>query len=177
VSPKKQYVYISYGVVVVGTVIALFIRPHVSVPKIEINEGFTALAVIYIVAQAIERLMQPLTELTPGAKEKAEAKKELRAGNDVEGNKTKVLQIEADRAVCFWAVATILALAACTILGLGLIQSIASINGGNEVSSLFKATDLVLTAVAIGAGTKPLHDLIGSIQQANQKNDPATGGN
>jgi hypothetical protein len=171
-SPKPKWVAISYVAVAVGAVIALILRPHVDVPKIEIDEGFTALAVLYIVAQAIERLMQPATELTAGAKAKKEAKEEIRKGENTLANKEKVLQIEADRAVCFWAVATILALAACLVLGLGLIQSIAAIGGG-DVPSLFKAVDLLITAIAIGAGTKPLHDLIGTIQNSKQKTDPS----
>jgi hypothetical protein len=174
-SPKPKWVVISYVAVFAGSAIALIVRPHVDVPKIEIDEGFTVFAVLYIVAQGIERFMQPMTELTQGAKDKAEAKEKIRKGVNADANKEKVLQIEANRAVCFWAVATILALAACTILGLGLIQSIAAIGGGT-VPSLFKAVDLLLTSLAIGAGTKPLHDLIGVIQNSKQKTDPSTTG-
>ncbi len=171
-SPKPKWVVISYAAVAIGAVVALILRPHVDVPKIEIDEGFTALAVIYIVAQAIERLMQPATELTSGAKEKKKAKEKIRKGEAERENREKVLQIEADRAVCFWAVATLMALAACLVLGLGLIQAVASIGGGS-VPSLFKAVDLLVTAIAIGAGTKPLHDLISTIQSSKQKSDPA----
>lgn len=170
--PKPMWVVISYVAVIVGAVIALIARPHVDVPEIKIDEGFTALAVIYIAAQSIERFMQPLTEMFFGAKKKAEAKEKVRKGVNPAANKEEVLQIEADRAVAFWAVATLLALGVCLILGLGLIESIASIGGG-KVPSLFKGADLVITAIAIGAGTKPLHDLIGVIQNSKQKGDPA----
>jgi hypothetical protein len=171
-TPEKKYVWIGYGVVLVGIGAAVYLAFHFNSPPIVVGEGFAPFAVLYIVAQGLERLLQPASEIYAGGKEKKEIKADLLAGKDTPENRRKLLQLEADRAVIFWAVASILALLACGFLGLGLIQSIANVGGGN-VPDWFNAIDIVITGLAVGAGTKPLHDLIGVIQNTKQKTDPA----
>lgn len=58
------------------------------------------------------------------------------------------------------------------ILGLGLIQSVALVNGGHP-SDFFRAVDVVITGIAIGAGTKPLHDLIEVVQETKKEKKKA----
>jgi hypothetical protein len=63
----------------------------------------------------------------------------------------------ANRTILFWAIASICGLAVSGGFGLFLLQSITS----THVNSFL---DLCITGLVIGAGTKPLHDLITNIQ-------------
>ena len=153
-------------------------------PTIVVAAGFAPFAVVYIVAQALERFLEPLsnsamtTAVKAGAEnevvDKALALKEAPAGQapakakEVKAAEGTVSAAERERAVYFWVVASVLGLAISAILGLGLIQSVALVNGGHP-SHFFRAVDVVVTGLAIGAGTKPLHDLIGVIQETKKE--------
>jgi hypothetical protein len=62
-----------------------------------------------------------------------------------------------ERAIIFWAIASICGLGISGGFGFFLLQSVAS-------SHVNTVLDLAVTGLAIGAGTKPVHDLITSIQ-------------
>ena len=87
------------------------------------------------------------------------------------------------RAVLMWATAAVLAMLACAALGIFLLRSVETpgaakgIAGSASVSSPSTALpvpgpaknpnrllDLLVTGLVVGAGTKPLHDLISQIQ-------------
>jgi hypothetical protein len=193
--PDANYLIGSYIAVGVTAVVAGLIALKNDV-TIGVSEGFAPFAVIYLVAQAIERGLQPLTYLTGKATEKSEAKEQLRtakssrsiafvmgqegpaqtAAEAVGVEQKKLDVILADRAVLFWAIATVVSLLVCGILELGLIQSIAQVTGDEEgVPNWFQSADVVITGIAIGAGTKPLHDFIAFVQNAKQKTEPGTG--
>jgi len=193
VAPEKKYLVWGYGAVVVAAIIALVLS-WISNVQIEASEGFAPFAVIYIIAQAIERVLQPFTTFTVGAQEKSEAKNELKkakskraaaltlneagtAASETEkaaAEQKKLEQIHADRSLVYWAAATSLALLVCGALKLGLIQSVAHLtNGGGLVRDI----DVIVTGIAVGSGTKPLHDVISVIKSTKQKAEtaPATG--
>jgi hypothetical protein len=187
------YVVAAYLLVAVGVIGAILLANKNAV-EIGVSEGFAPFAVIYIVAQAIERLMQPITGFTAKAEEKEEKEgalakakaahaKALTAGDtnqagqhgeDATKHQKALQRIQADRAAIYWAVATLLALLACGALELGLIQSIANVSGkSGGVPHWFRNLDIAITGIAIGSGTKPLHDLISFIQNTKQKTDSA----
>jgi hypothetical protein len=93
-------------------------------------------------------------------------------------------KVRSERGLILWAVATSLAFADHRASGLGRIAAIATpatpATGRQRRSARFPrqdwrhALDVVLTGVAIGAGTKPLHDLITRIEKAKENSDPAT---
>lgn len=192
---EKKYLVWGYLAVAVAIVIAVLLAEKDKV-EIGISEGFAPFAVIYIVAQAVERFIQPFTNLTAKAEEKTQAKSALAeargtralalVGNRIDTAVTeerkvideqkKLETIQADRALAFWALATVLSLLICGLLELGLIQSIAKVTGTDgDIPGWFTDVDVVLTGIAIGSGTKPLHDLIAFIQNTKQKTEPATG--
>jgi hypothetical protein len=194
-SADTMYVVGAYLVVVLGVIGAILLAEKEAI-TIKVTEGFAPFAVIYIVAQAIERLLQPISGFAFKAEEKevtktklAQTKQQLamaRSANEsgvakdkaaeAAAHQKKLKAIQADRAVAFWAVATFLALLASGALELGLIQSVANVTGksGGSVPDWFKNLDIVITGIAIGSGTKPLHDLIGVIQNAKQKSESST---
>lgn len=192
---EKKYMVWGYLAVGIAIVVAVLLAEKDKV-EIGISEGFAPFAVIYIVAQAIERFIQPFTNVTAKAKEKTQAKSALAeakgtralalVGNRIDTAVTeerkvvdeqkKLETIQADRALVFWALATVLSLLICGLLELGLIQSIAKVTGTDgDIPGWFTDVDVVLTGIAIGSGTKPLHDLIAFIQNTKQKTEPATG--
>lgn len=131
---------VATGLLVAGIVLALILKEKDV--SFDPDEGFGLLAGFYVVAQAIERLL----ELLPGGL----------------GSK----QSKANRAVVFPALGFIIAVIAAEVLGLYFLDAI----GRNDVS---KNLDVIVTALAIGGGTKPLHDLIKRIEKAKET-PPAT---
>ncbi len=93
-------------------------------------------------------------------------------------------QRRADKAVVYWAIGSALGLLLSGVLGLYLLHVVglkgdgldlqggwtAAIRSGPSVRHMI---DLLITGLAIGGGTKPLHDLIANLQEAkNGKKDP-----
>jgi hypothetical protein len=91
-----------------------------------------------------------------------------------------------DRAVLMWAAASVLAMFACAALGIFLLRSVEtpSATGGTSTSTSAQSQnsvptgptpakspnrplDLLVTGLVVGAGTKPLHDLISQIQTSS----------
>lgn len=188
IAPEVKYLIFGYGLVLVGIIGAVLLAGKDDV-SIGVSEGFAPFAVIYIVAQAIERFIQPFTGFAVKAKEKTETRNALAASvnalqagglgassteaTNAVAKQRDLEQIQADRAVVFWAVATFLALLVCGALELGLIEAVADVSGAGDG---FRYLDVVITGIAVGSGTKPLHDLISFIQNKKQKSDPAAGG-
>jgi hypothetical protein len=80
------------------------------------------------------------------------------------------------RAVMMWATASVLAMAVCAFLGIFLLRSVetprpAKPGTTSSASSTAKdpdrLLDLLVTGLVVGAGTKPLHDLISQIQTSS----------
>jgi hypothetical protein len=108
-------------------------------------------------------------------------------------NKAAVAQKEhhhsqANRAVLMWATAAVLAMLACASLGIFLLRSIetpSAVKGSTALASGRSSSaapsapspaknpnrvlDLLVTGLVVGAGTKPLHDLITQIQTTSGK--------
>jgi hypothetical protein len=95
---------------------------------------------------------------------------------------------QANRAVLMWATAAVLAMLACASLGIFLLRSIqtpSAVNGSTVSASVRSSSaapsapspaknpnrllDLLVTGLVVGAGTKPLHDLISQIQTTSGK--------
>jgi hypothetical protein len=71
-------------------------------------------------------------------------------------------------AVVTWGVATGLGFLLCAMLNITLLQAVRA-NGSGQPP--FWA-DLLVTGLVVGAGTKPLHDLVANIERKNGKHDP-----
>jgi hypothetical protein len=195
-APEAKYVYGAYAVVAVAALISIALAKAQDL-HIVVTEDFAAFAVLYIVAQAVERFVQPLTYLLGKPEEKKEAKTALNSSSqkaaalkthnptlseaeaDTAVRARRVLAvIQSERAVLFWAIATALALAITGALDLGMIDSVAEVSGGEdgEAPGSFHYLDVIVTGAVIGAGTKPLHDLIKVIQNTKQNTEAPAGG-
>jgi hypothetical protein len=75
-------------------------------------------------------------------------------------------RIRRNTAVIAWGLASLLGMVLCGLFGLFMLRLI----GFPDVP---KEVDIVISGLAVGSGTKPLHDLISNIQKAKEtKEDP-----
>jgi hypothetical protein len=77
---------------------------------------------------------------------------------DAENQKNKK---EMERIVGLWFWASVLGLALCLVLNIGFLKTI-----GMPIPPGFDTLDYVVSAIVVGSGTKPLHDIIGYIEKA-----------
>jgi hypothetical protein len=193
----------AYLIVAAGAVLGAFLSSTWVRPSGNINivDGIGFFAVFYLAAQAIERLVEPLTALNLpefGSKNKRveeinlaknlqeaarlaasplDQKNEKGAGksaddaaqkaaNQAAENAANINRIKNNTGVLVWGVATFVAMLVSGALGLYLLKAV-----GVDVAENYRWMDVIITGLAIGAGTKPLHDLI-----SNMKNKTTSAG-
>lgn len=138
--------------------------------------GYVPYAGVVFMTAGLERFLEPLSQvLLPSAPAKqaaAASKSQAQTmGADPATNAAAVAvkaaeaadkQAKADhlreqRTIIFWAIASICGLGISGGFGFFLLQSV-------SVTPVNSFLDLAITGLVIGAGTKPLHDLITSMQ-------------
>jgi hypothetical protein len=148
-----------------------------------IDSQWSALTGLFILALAIERALEPFSrKLGPDTtKLKAERDKKPKvlgspaADHEKRNAADSQSAVEMSRrltAVVTWGVATGLAFLLCAQLNITLLQAVRA-NGSGQPP--FWA-DLLVTGLVVGAGTKPLHDLVSNIERGkDDKEGPAAG--
>lgn len=85
---------------------------------------------------------------------------------DAANAKAKLERRLTERALLFWVIATALGALLAGLLGLELLKSVG-------VASAPVWLEILVTGLAVGGGTKPLHDLIKQLQaKKNKAEDP-----
>ena len=150
----KSYWYLcgGLGMVIIGTFLGWFIAVTLQIPTYELKDGISLFALLFIMAQALERFMEPFTEFLPGPKKPDEAAIEADPKKKYEAK-----EVEQQRAIFIWGFSSFLAMVASAFLGVFLLHTIG-------VTSTPLPVDIVITGLVVGAGTKPLHDLIKRIE-------------
>ena len=127
-----------------------------------IDNQWSALTGLFILALAIERALEPFSRKlgpdTTNAKDQRDAPDRTLSNAECQG------AIEMRRrltAVVTWGVATGLSFLLCAKLNITLMEAVAA-NGSAQPP--FWA-DLLVTGLVVGAGTKPLHDLVTNIER------------
>ena len=121
------------------------------------NEGaanFALFAGFYVAAQVIERLLEVVSPLLP-----------FWPPDPDDDPAVQVAHTKADRAAVVLGLATLAGVAASCGFGLYFLAAIG-------MTSVSHSIDAIVTGLTVGAGTKPLHDLITGIQS---KSTPTTG--
>ena len=155
---------------------AWMIYRHYQPTPITVQAAYVPLAGLVIVAGALERLLEPIsTWLLDPSSEQAAADTAKAAAVTAGGDPTKAtaaVQTQADaaataqaalsakkrvRSIVFWAIASTLGMGVAAGFGFFLVGAVAT----SHVNTYF---DIVVTGLSIGAGTKPFHDLITSIE-------------
>jgi hypothetical protein len=174
-----SWVAYSFIVVIIGAVASWVIFELVDPKLYEPAVGISIFAPMYVIAQGIERLMEPFTKYLGDAADASGATRskayavqqletEIAAGNLTLAVQWQALldQIRRNRAVITWAIASFVAMVLSGWFGFQLLRS----TGLDAPGGI----DVVITGLAIGSGTKPLHDLISNLQKSkNVKSDPS----
>ncbi len=156
-------------------------------PPAEPVAGLTIFAVFFVGALAIERILEPIAsslDITPikdaAVEEVSSAKTEMKSLEGTvkdeiprkqesakERAETAVVAVQkvSDwtfyRTVIFWSVATVIAMWAAAAFHLYFLRTV-GIDSGTD-----RSLEILATGLIIGAGTKPLHDLVGLISATN----------
>jgi len=116
-----------------------------------IDSQWSALTGLFILALAIERALEPFSRKLGPDTDKAKAREDQDA----------IDMCRRLTAIVTWGVATGLAFLLCTKLNITLMQAVRA-NGSGQPP--FWA-DLLVTGLVVGAGTKPLHDLVSNMER------------
>jgi hypothetical protein len=191
-SVSVTWVFVSYVFIVAGAGLGILFWWLRNPAPFSPASGISVFAPLYILAQAIERVIEPFTSLIPSkapddkGKDKSgdaitqghSVRKDVAAHNVnlalVDGDakqaadwQATVDQIRQNTAVIAWVAASVLGMALCGLFGLFMLRLV----GFTDVP---KQVDIIISGIAVGSGTKPLHDLISNLQEAkNEKQDPS----
>jgi len=181
--PEVPYLVAAGAFLVVGALIGIALDDGTR--EYTPPDGVTIFALVYIVAQAIERALEPLSHFF-GVTNKSEnapsgATQTVITKSQAVKARDKAMQLDdreeaaakaawwqeiADQirrnTATLWAVASMIGMIFSGWLGLLLLHAVKAPNAPRWL-------DIIITGVIIGGGTKPLHDLISNIQAAKEK--------
>ena len=147
-------------------------------PPATLAAGISLFALLYIVAQALERLLEPLSSLdwaTPAAEKKRDLSVASALANPIDNllkaaatAQAVVESVRKNKAVLFWGLATLAGMFMSALSGIYLLDIVI------ETPTPPQPLDILVTGLVVGGGTKPLHDLITRIEKAKDNaQDPA----
>jgi hypothetical protein len=181
--PVDYYWLVAFGFMAVGAVVGMLFLHYRNPPVFRPVIGISAFAPLYVLAQAIERLMEPLNHFLKlggdptdavAARDAAVAKARTTSHPDdariAAAAQHEVDALRANRVAVCWGLASALAMVGCGYFGIGILHAI----GDDGVP---RYMDVIVTGLGVGGGTKPLHDLISSLQSTahGKKNAAALG--
>ena len=165
----------AFGALIGGFLIALLLIHGLWIKGDEpsVASGYNTFALLFVMALALERLIQPFTPVlgpdTTVAKANLADVQASSAGEaTVATAQMRVSDARSKTALVTWGVATGLAsiLAAC--LNVTLMHAVTSSSGTHPPYWI----DLLVTGLVVGAGTKPLNDLWSRLQ--NKPTSPSS---
>ena len=171
---RQQFCYTVLGLgLAVGAFFAAWGLHGSTSSTYRIDNQWGALTGLFILALAIERALEPFSrKLGPDTtRRKVNRDKALagRRGADQEDSPPEFQSaIDMSRrltAIVTWGVATGLGFLLCAVLNITLMQAVRA-NGSGQPP--FWA-DLLVTGLVVGAGTKPLHDLVANIERGKDR--------
>jgi hypothetical protein len=120
--------------------------------------GIGAFAIFYLIAALVERVLEPFSGLLIFARTSDEqGATSTTRKTDLTESSDKT-QASTNGTIVMWAAATLLSTVACWYFGLSLFRAVGVTAGVADWVALF------VTALIIGSGTKPLHDVISNLQ-------------
>jgi hypothetical protein len=196
--PEAFYIAIIVGALVLGAGVGVWLDDgkRVYTPP----DGVSVFALFYIAAQTIERLLEPLSHFyastkpagnqparypppTASAQSSIVAKLRTRITKSVAVTKRDEALAAGDapaaawwqemvdqvrsNTTSLWAIASAIGMVLSGWLGLLLLNAVKAPNAPRPL-------DIIVTGIVIGAGTKPVHDLISNIQKAKEAKEDGT---
>jgi hypothetical protein len=179
-----------YVIVAAGAVAAILLWKWRDPAPFIAGAGVSVFGPLYILAQTIERVVEPLTKYVstknpdahtysgekttvPGARVRKNVAihnvNQALVAQDAQlaANWQAVVdRIRKNTSVIAWTLASVLGMLLCGLFGLFMLRLVG-------LAGVPTPVDIVITGVAIGSGTGPLHDLITNVQTSKaQKQDP-----
>lgn len=131
-----------------------------------IDSQWSAFAGMFVLALAIERLLEPFSRyLGPDTDPLKQQRDEAVASGAIADLAAKQAALQRGRqltAIVVWGVAAGCGFFLCSAMDITLMQAIRAPESGQPP---FWA-DLLVTGLVVSAGTKPLHDLVTSLQKS-----------
>jgi hypothetical protein len=162
------------GVLGAGGVLWVFVVPVSDGVIYQPVAGIGVFAVLYVIAQAVERLVEwtieglTLLDGSPG-KQKAEAVRRMRTANSpgavaplAVADQSTAEKATTDIAFLSHGLSILLCAIAVNLLAYGIMKSLGADGVPGDV-------DRLLTALAAAGGSKSLHELIGRLQSAKEQ--------
>jgi len=176
VTADPAYIAAAYVVVVLGGAVGIALWYWLDPEPFDAGAGISVFAPLYILAQSIERVLEPFATYLGAASvdgtrtRKPAAKKEVYDAL-IEGNadgaarwQRIVDRIRRNTTVITWAAASFIGMALCGALGVFFLRMVGFEGAPEEV-------DIVISGLAVGSGTKPLHDLISHVQKSKEERE------
>ena len=172
---------VATAIVVIGYAVSIAVWSVVRAEPIRVNTDFSAFALLYIAAQATERLLEPFASFVMTTREMKGDMEVALAGamNAPEDHaawahaaemKERLEQRQRVRTYVMWSAATVIGMLASASIGVYLVAAVAADRGPAV------PIDILVTGLVVGGGTKPLHDLIARIERAKQRaTEPGAG--
>jgi len=141
-----------------------WLKPQGFVPA----PGISIFALLYIFAQAIERILEPFSSYVGSAEVNGQKVSKTAALSALRANPSPATKAVADQArrargIVLWGCASALGMIGSGACGVLLLRT-AGVSGARPIF------DILVTGLAIGSGTKPLHDLISNLQKSKDEN-------
>jgi hypothetical protein len=165
---------LAVGVGWIGVLLLNGLSPDRLPAPLKVSGDFMTFALFYVAAQAIERAIEPFSNLILATDK---IRKELdhlvatavRAADTTAAAAAAAKQDElnkarGERALVLWAAASILGMVVSGFTGLYFVGAMLA-----EGSSFNRALDVLITGLVVGGGSKPLHDLITKVQKSKEK--------
>jgi hypothetical protein len=162
---------IALGIAAVSFVVAWWLHGNTS-SAYRIDSQWGAFAGLFILALAIERALEPFSrKLGPDTTRLKTDRDRTLAG--AQGDDMKDIAVEYQlrvemyrrlTSIVTWGMATGLAFLLCAQLNITLMQAVSA--SGSAAPPFW--ADLLVTGLVVGAGTKPLHDLVSNIEQGKK---------
>jgi len=149
VAGRADYYWLVAGLMAaIGAFAGMLLLHYRNPPRVNPGSLLAASTMVYVLAQAIERILEPVNHfLHLGGDPAAATAPDVRA------------RYRANRAAVCFGLASGLAMIACGYFGIGILHAI-----GDNGSPRY--LDVVVTGLAVGGATKPLHDLITILERA-----------
>lgn len=176
VTADPAYIAAAYVIVILGAAVGIALWHGLDPDPFVPGAGISIFAPLYILAQSIERVLEPFATYFGAATvegkrtRKPSAKEEVYhaviAGNvDLAATWQRIVdRIRRNTTVLTWAVASFIGMALCGALGIFFLRTIGFEGTPEEV-------DIVISGLAVGSGTKPLHDLISYVQKSKEERE------
>jgi hypothetical protein len=186
--PEAAYLGALLGLIILGCAVGalLFARTGPTKLKFTPSAGVGTFALFYILAQVIERIQEPFTPFIKGAEggsassvNQRSAQAKLDVANSAAINEPTAVnlqtaanaqrtadQIRANATVLLFGTGSLLAMLGAGYLKAGLLQTI-GLSGAPAV------VEVLMTGLVVGAGTKPLHDLISNLSSGGSSSSVA----